>query len=32
MPKVYFPPHDMHVFEDWTNRAVAYSEKLPENR
>lgn len=27
-----FPPHDMHVFQRWAERAVAYSDKFPENK
>ena len=30
--KNFFPPHDMHVFNEWAKRAVAYSEKFPENK
>ena len=30
--KNFFLPHDMYVFRDWANRAVAYYDKLPENQ
>jgi hypothetical protein len=29
--KNFFAPHDMYVFKEWAARAVAYSDKFPEN-
>lgn len=28
----FFAPHDMDVFKEWTDRAVAYSDKFPKNQ
>ncbi|MEP6672024.1 MAG: FRG domain-containing protein [Chthoniobacter sp.] len=28
----FFAPHDMYVFKEWADRAVAYSDKFPENQ
>jgi len=28
----FFVPHDMHVFKEWTERAVAYIDNFPDNK
>ena len=30
--KNFIAPHDMHMFEEWAKRAVAYTTRLPENK
>ena len=28
----FFPPHDMFVFKEWADRAIAYSDRFPQNQ